>query len=284
MSQAENLDPYELEFVPLSPNIGAEIQGVDLSKPLTETLKEKIYQALLDHKVLFFRNQNLTTAEHFRFARSFGELEVHPFFNSVSGVKEILQLRHDDKNKGTENIWHSDVTWRKVPSLGSILRAIEVPATGGDTLWANMELAYDNLPDEMKKKLEGRVAIHDFSVFLQKMKERGASEEKLKEHQELYPPVEHPIIRTHPDTGKKSIYVNLPFTRRIKDMDEAESKATLAFLFHQAWLPEAQCRFRWEAGSIAFWDNRSSQHYAVSDYFPQVRIMERATIIGDKPV
>lgn len=283
-AQVQEQTQTDITLSPLSPTIGAEVGNIDLSTPLTAELKQAVYQALLDYKVLFFRDQNITTEQHLAFALNFGKLEVHPFAPKKEGYDEILQIHHDKDNKGKENIWHSDVTWRKEPSLGSILRAIEVPATGGDTLWADMYLAYENLTDEMKEKLDGLIAVHDFEFFRQAMRKRGASEEKIKAFNKEYPAAEHPVVRTHPDTGKKALYVNKAFTRYIKGMDEAASAELLEFLYHQAWVPENQCRFKWRQNSIAFWDNRASQHYAVSDYSPNIRHMERATIIGDRPV
>ena len=284
MSEALNLAQANIKLTLLSPTIGAEIGEVDLTKPLTTELKQAIYQALLDYKVLFFRDQKLTTDQHITFARNFGELEVHPFGMNKDGYKEILELRHDENNKGSENVWHSDVTWRKEPSLGSILRSVHVPSIGGDTLWADMELAYESLSDEVKEKINGLVAVHDFEPFRRRLRAKGVDEEKLKAFDEKYPAAEHPVVRTHPDTGRKSIYVNRPFTRYIKEMDKKESTELLQLLYNQASTPEYQCRFKWRDNSIAFWDNRTTQHYAVSDYWPHVRTMERATIKGDKPV
>lgn len=288
MSEALNLAQIDLSLKPLSPTIGAEIGGLDLAKPISAEVRQAIYQALLDYKVLFFREQDITTKQHLDFARNFAitddGLEVHPFLPKRGGFDEVLVIRHDKDSKGSENVWHSDVTWRKEPSLGSILRSIEVPPTGGDTLWADMYLAYDGLSSEMKEKLDGTIAVHDFEPFRKRMRQSGASEEKIKAFDEEYPAAEHPVVRTHPDTGKKALYVNRPFTRHIKGMEEAQSKELLQFLFQQAQIPEYQCRFKWRNNSIAFWDNRASQHYAVSDYWPNIRVMERVTIKGDRPV
>ena len=175
-------------------------------------------------------------------------------------------------------MWHSDVTWREKPSLGSILRAIEIPAVGGDTLFANMVLAYEQLPDETREQIQGLIAVHDIArVFAKRLNK------KPEELHEKYPPMEHPLVRTHPETGENAIYVNAAFTSHIKDLDPEESRRLLQKLYLSAWNPELQCRFRWEVGSVAFWDNRASQHFAASDYFPAVRVMERVTIAGDRP-
>lgn len=273
----------DLTILPMTPTIGAEIEGVDLSRPLAASTVSALRQALLDWKVLFFRDQDITTEQHLAFARCFGELEVHPFAPHKPDYPEVLAITHDDKSRGRENTWHSDVTWRVEPSLGSVLRAIEVPPVGGDTLFSDMYAAYEGLKDEVKAKIDGKVAVHDFTHFRQGMRRRGATEEQIRAFEEQYPMVEHPVVRTHPETGRKCIYVNAAFTLHIVGMEKAESDALLAHLYAQAAIPEYQCRFRWTPNAIAFWDNRASQHYAVSDYFPAVRKMERVTVIGDRP-
>lgn len=273
----------DLTILPMTPTIGAEIEGIDLSRPLAAATVSALRQALLDWKVLFFRDQDITTEQHLAFARCFGELEVHPFAPHKPDYPEVLAITHDDKSKGRENTWHSDVTWRLEPSLGSILRAIEVPPVGGDTLFSDMYAAYDGLKDEVKARIDGAMTVHDFTHFRAGMRRRGATEEQIQAFNEKYPMVEHPVVRTHPETGRKAIYVNAAFTLNIVGLEKAQSDALLAHLFAQAAIPEYQCRFRWENNSIAFWDNRASQHYAVSDYFPAVRKMERVTVIGDRP-
>lgn len=280
-SVAAATQPFTLK--PLMPGIGAEVHDIDLAKPMDAATLAAVRQTLLDWKVIFFRDQNITTEEHLAFARNFGELEVHPFAPQKEGFPEILPITHNEKNKGKENKWHSDVTWRECPSLGSILRAIEVPDVGGDTLFADMYAAYDNLPDDVKQKIDGKMALHDFAHFRTSMRKRGASEEEIEAMNRKYPPVEHPVVRTHPETGRKGLYVNVAFTQHIVGMEKPESDAMLAYLYAQAAIPEYQCRFRWKANSLAFWDNRACQHYAVSDYWPALRRMERATIIGDRP-
>jgi len=279
-----NLTIAGLELAPLTPTIGAEVSGVDLSKPLDSGTVAAMRTALLDWKVLFFRGQDITTDQHLAFARNFGDLEVHPFAPHKPDHPEVLAITHDRDSRGRENAWHSDVTWREIPSLGSILRAIEVPPVGGDTLFADMYAAYDGLIDEVKDQIEGKVAVHDFAHFRTGMRKRGKSEAEIEAFNAQYPMVEHPVVRTHPETGRRGIYVNVGFTQHIVGMEKAESDALLKHLYAQAAIPEYQCRFRWETRSIAFWDNRSSQHYAASDYWPAVRRMERVTIIGDRPV
>ncbi len=279
-----SLEIERLTLLPMTPTIGAEVEGVDLSRPLEARTVAALRHALLDWKVLFFRDQDITTEQHLAFARNFGDLEVHPFAPQKPGYPEVLAITHDANSRGKENTWHSDVTWRLEPSLGSILRALEIPPVGGDTLFADMYAAYEGLSDEVKAKVEGRVAVHDFVNFRKGMRKKGMSEAEIAAFDRQYPKAEHPVIRTHPETGRKAIYVNAGFTQHIVGMDKAESDALLAHLYAQAAIPEYQCRFRWSKNAIAFWDNRASQHYAASDYFPAVRRMERVTVVGDRPV
>ena len=274
--------PFEINR--LSPTIGGELLGVDLRQDLTSEVKDLIYEALLVYKVIFFRDQDLTTDQHIHFSKNFGDLEVHPFAPFKDGYPEVLKITHNEKSRGRENTWHSDVTWRKEPSLGSVLRMLEKPENGGDTLFSNMYAAYDDLTDEVKQKLEGAVAVHDFVGFRKRLIKEGKSPKEIEAFNEKFPMPEHPVFRTHPDTGKKVIYVNRAFTQYIKGWEEDESKDMLDFLYSRASTPEYQCRFAWENNSIAFWDNRACQHYANSDYWPQIRRVERVTIIGDRPV
>jgi taurine dioxygenase len=268
------------EVRPLSPSIGAEIHGLDLGKPLDEATFAALRRTFVERKVLFFRDQAISPGEHAAFCRRFGELEIHPFTPKREEFPEVMVIRHGPDRRGTENTWHSDVTWRKEPSLGSALRAVKVPPVGGDTLFADMEAAYEALSSQMKRMLEGLVAVHDFTRVFKGVIPPG----KLKDMQEEYPPAEHPVVRTHPESGRKSLYVNAAFTVRIRGMSGEESARLLGYLYSRAAIPEVQCRFRWTENAIALWDNRSCQHYAVSDYFPAERHMERVTICGDKPV
>ena len=274
--------PFEVNR--LSPTIGGELLGVDLRQDLTSEVKDLIYEALLVYKVIFFRDQDLTTDQHIHFSKNFGDLEVHPFAPFKDGYPEVLKITHNEKSRGRENLWHSDVTWRKEPSLGSVLRMLEKPENGGDTLFSDMYAAYADLTDEVKQKLEGAVAVHDFVGFRKRLIKEGKSPKEIEAFNKKFPMPEHPVFRTHPDTGKKVIYVNRAFTQYIKGWEENESKDMLDFLYSRASTPEYQCRFAWENNSIAFWDNRACQHYANSDYWPQIRRVERVTIIGDRPV
>ena len=276
--------PLPFEVNRLSPSIGGELLGVDLREDLTSEIKELIYEALLVYKVIFFRDQDLTTDQHIHFSKNFGDLEVHPFAPFKEGYPEVLKITHNEKSPGRENLWHSDVTWRKEPSLGSVLRMLEKPENGGDTLFSDMYAAYDDLSDEVKQRLEGAVAVHDFVGFRKRLIKEGKSPKEIEAFNKKFPMPEHPVFRTHPDTGKKVIYVNRAFTQYIKGWEENESKDMLDFLYSRASTPEYQCRFAWENNSIAFWDNRACQHYANSDYWPQIRRVERVTIVGDRPV
>lgn len=261
----------------MSPAIGAELIGADL-RDIDDTLIEEVRRALLEYKVVFFRDQEINRAQHLNFARAFGELEIHPATPKGQADPEILRIAHGANSRGQENNWHSDVTWCPEPSLGSILRAIELPEVGGDTLFSNMVMAFEALDEDLKQRLCEMTAVHDIARVFAKRLNKDA-----KALHDKFPPVEHPVIRTHPETGERLIYVNIAFTDYIKGMDRSESDELLSFLYRQAWLPEYQCRFRWAQGSLAFWDNRACQHYAASDYYPNVRIMERATIAGDRP-
>jgi taurine dioxygenase len=264
---------------PVGTCIGGEILGVDLTQPVGAALHADLHHALLDWKVIFFRDQRITAEQQRDFAGLWGELEVHPFL-PAGDLPEVVQFAKDDATKGYENIWHSDVTWRQIPSLGSVLRAIEVPPVGGDTLWADMAAAYEGLPRDVRDRIDGLTAIHDFAESFGQAMSVGELERTRRD----YPPAEHPVVRTHPETGQRAIYVNEIFTSHIVGLETGESDELLRFLCAQARVPEYQCRFRWEPDAIAFWDNRSAQHYAVSDYWPAHRVMERVTIIGDAPV
>tara|TARA_R110000751_G_scaffold2018_18_gene10499 strand:+ start:285830 stop:286687 length:858 start_codon:yes stop_codon:yes gene_type:complete len=278
ISDRATRDTGTLDIRPLTPAIGAEILGIDLGSADIAARIPEIRAALLSHGVIFFRDQDITTAQHIAFARAFGELEIHPATPKDQPNREVLRIEHGPKSRGQENAWHSDVTWREEPSLGSILLAREVPDCGGDTLFANMHLAYERLSDPIKAFCEGLTAVHDIArVFAKRLGKRP------EELHDTYPPMRHPVIRTHPETGERAIYVNTAFTSHIEGLAESESRWLLDHLFATAKDAEIQCRFRWQAGSVAFWDNRVCQHFAASDYFPARRVMERVTIAGDKP-
>lgn len=267
-----------IEATPLSPTIGAELRGVDLAA-LDDATFAEVRRAWLEYKVIFLRDQQCTAEQQMAFARRFGELEVHPFLPANATHDEIIRFEKGDDTPGYENLWHSDVSWREVPSLGSVLRCIETPPRGGDTLFADMTAAYDGLPDAIREQIDGAVAVHDFIHTFGLALDEQTRAEKRKE----FPPARHPVVRTHPETGRKILYVNAVFTSHIEGLPREESDALLDFLCRHASVPEYQCRFHWEPGSVAFWDNRSVQHYAANDYWPDRRVMERVTVIGDRP-
>jgi taurine dioxygenase len=268
-----------LAVEPLTAKIGAEIRGVDLADDLDDSVIEEIRQALLDWKVIFFRDQHrLDRDRHVAFGRRFGDLEIHPITPKDQAQPEVFVIPAGGTFRAPDN-WHSDVTWRPEPSLGSILRAIELPPLGGDTLWADMGMAYDLLDDETKEKIDDRKATHDYASAFG----RGQPAEVVDKMRAKHPTVEHPIVRTHPETGRRTLYVNRGFTRSIVGMDDAEAQPLLRRLYRQSTIVDLQCRFRWAPGSVAFWDNRATQHVVSNDFLPARRVMERVTIVGDKP-
>jgi taurine dioxygenase len=269
-----------LTVAPLTANIGAEIGGVDLADDLDDAVIDEIRETLLAWKVVFFRDQHrLDRARHVAFGRRFGELEIHPVTPADQEQPEVFVIPAGGTFRAPDN-WHSDVTWRPEPSLGSILRAIELPPLGGDTLWADMGKAYDLLDDDTKEQIDGRKATHDFASAFGFGQPPEVQERMRAEH----PTVEHPIVRTHPETGRKTLYVNVAFTRSIVGMDDAEGRTLLQRLYRQAAIVDVQCRFRWRPGSLAFWDNRATQHVVSNDFLPARRVMERVTVVGDKPI
>lgn len=267
----------------LTPTIGAEITGVDLAQPIDDELHAELHRALLEWKVLFFRDQEITREQHRAVAERWGELERHPFYAYVNPGQtdaDVVTLAKDAMTGGYENEWHSDVSWRANPSMGAILRAVELPAVGGDTLWADACAAYDCLPAALKDRIEHLTAVHDWRRTFGLAMPADAVAELATQ----FPPMEHPIVRIHPETGRRLIYVNPIFTQCVVGVSETESDAILAQLYFAMSRPEHQVRFRWTVGAVAFWDNRATQHYASSDYHPQRRVMDRISIIGEVPV
>ena len=263
----------------LGATIGAVISGVDLRVEQPQDVIDELRAALLAYKVIFFRDQPITAEQHVAFARRFGELEVHPFIPGNTGVPELVRFEKGADVAGYENSWHHDVTWRDIPSMGAILHGVEIPDIGGDTLFADMYAAYDGLPDDVKARIDLAEASHDFMRAFS----RQVPEERREEMRAKYPLQYHPVVPRHAETGRRHLYVNKVFTSAIVGLDPDESAELLAFLYMQANRPEYQCRFTWEADSIAFWDNRAAQHYAASDYWPDRRVMERASIVGSRP-
>ncbi len=268
-----------LELEHLSPTIGTVVHGIDLARPLSDEEFRFLHSLLLERKVIFFRDQDISKEQHLDLCRRWGPLEVIPFLPHDAENPELLHIKRDKETKSYENIWHSDVTWRECPSLGSMLRAVVVPEVGGDTMWSDMEAAYDGLPEHVKRACEGLEAVHSITTSLGVF----VDPETLYQMSKKFPTVAHPVIRTHPETGRKSIFVNRAHTLGIKGLRKAESEELMNILCRQASIPEYQCRFKWKANSIAFWDNRSTQHYAVFDYAGQPREMFRVTVVGDRP-
>jgi len=277
---------------PLTCSIGAELVGVNLADAVRDNgLFAEIRAALLEHRVLFLRDQAFTRAEHVAFARRFGELEDHPVAGSDPEHPGLVRIYKspDQPNERYENAWHTDATWRAAPPFGCVLRCVECPSVGGDTMWANMALAYENLPDVVKQQIAGLRARHSIEASF------GAAMpiEKRLALKALYPDAEHPVVRTHPETGEQVLFVNAFTTHftnyhtpeRVRFGQDANPGAgdLLRYLISQAYIPEYQVRWRWKPDSVAIWDNRSTQHYAVMDYPPCTRKMERTAIVGDVP-
>jgi taurine dioxygenase len=269
------------EVIPYGPTFVAEIRGVDFTEPVSDAVAKTIHGALMQHKVLFFRDAVMTPEQHVAFGKHFGELTVHPFVPHLEGYPEVTVLdNHKDNPVFSTDVWHSDETFRLDPPMGSILRCIRMPEHGGDTLWADMAAAYAGLSDKMQHLLSGLEAVHDFINFRHKFDHLPIRErhERLAQMEEELPNPTHPVVTTHPTTGQKILFVNPQFTLHIKGMREDESRALLDFLFTQAATPEYQFRFHWQPNSMVFWDNRGTQHYAANDYYPNHRTMQRVTI------
>lgn len=256
--------------------LGAYINGLDLTKSVSDEDFNNLYKALSENEVLFFRDQNISHADHRRIASAFGSMQTHPAYPTIEGYPEITVLENDEDNPSKIEEWHTDMTFKKNPPLGSILIGKIIPETGGDTLFSSLSKAYDDLSQDWKMKLENMNAIHSFEFgFKESLAEEGGRE-RLAQALEENPPVSHPVIKKHPVTGRKIIYVNKLFTSHIEGDDESGS--ILKFLFEHIHQDKYQCRFSWENNSIAFWDNRSVLHKPVNDYWPQLRRMERITI------
>ncbi len=268
-----------IEVNPVTPHIGAEIAGVDLAH-LSNREYDEIHAALLRHQVLFFRDQQLDLESQMALGRHFGELHIHPGAPGVPGHPEVMPVHADATSRYIAGeSWHSDVSCDLEPPMGSILYLKTVPPLGGDTIFASMYAAYDALSPRMKAYLEGLTATHDGEPYYRgRYAEKGADDRG-----KTYPRAIHPVIRTHPETGRKAIFVNRMFTTRINDLARDEGEAILAYLIGHCARPEFQMRFRWRRNSVAFWDNRCAQHMALWDYYPETRSGFRVTIKGDKP-
>lgn len=272
-----------LEIIPMAGALGAEIRGIDLSTDLSEEDSLRLRKLLNEYEVIFFRDQDISPARQKTLALSFGPLQTHPAYGTVDGFPEITVLESTADKPTKIEAWHADMTFREHPPMATILKSVIVPPKGGDTLWASMTSAYDGLSYHIQKFLDGLTAVHDFSHgFRESLAEEGGTE-RLAEAIADNPPVRHPVIRTHPETDKRLIFVNSLFTTHIEGLRKKESDALLSFLYEHIATPEYSCRFQWQAHSIAIWDNRSTQHKPINDYFPAYRRLERITIDGDKP-
>lgn len=258
---------------PTTPVIGAEIRGIDLGSGLTDQQAQDVHDALLEYQVLFFRDQHMNMDQHKALGRHFGTLHCHPAIPGPEGHPEILMLHSDEKKQSAASAWHSDVSADQVPNLGSILYAKVVPENGGDTCWASMYAAYDGLSDAMKRFVSGLTGIHESEHVFSKIEGTVTN----------YPRAEHPMVRTHPETGRQALFVNSVFTTGVRELRSAEARSLLDFLFRHIETPEFQVRFRWEENSVVFWDNRCTQHRAMADFFPETRTMQRVTINGTEP-
>jgi taurine dioxygenase len=265
--------------------LGAEVTGVDLTQPLDAATAQALGNALATHEVLVFPRQKITSEQLMTFGRSFGELSVHPFSTNAAETPELIVYDNKEGNPpAATDVWHTDETFRECPPMGTILCSKIVPQLGGDTVFCSMTAAYEGLSDRMQQFISGLEAVHDFKPFKTLFAETEEGWKKLRHFEEIYRPVAHPVVRVHPVTGRKAIFVNPQFTLFIKGMEERESRTLLDTLFRVTAIHEYQYRHRWEPNMLVFWDNRSTQHSAVHDYYPQRRLMERVTIKGDRPV
>jgi len=272
---------------PYTPNIGAVIRDIDVSRPVDEATRAELVRALAEFEVLFFRRQRLTPAQHVEFARIFGKVEdVKAFFPRHPEHAEIEVIENDAtrSSKGGTDQWHADITWVANPPIGAALYARKVPAVGSDTLWASATKAYDALPEDLKRYVETLEAVHSFENYSwpRYLRQLENGEQRYLEARAKFPPVTHPVVRVHPLTGKKILYVNPTFTHKIDGLPREESDALLTLLFGFFKRPDFQARLRWEDDTIAVWDNRATQHYANADYFPQYRLMHRITISAER--
>ena len=268
---------------PIAGALGAEIEGINLTQSLCQDDYKQIRKLLIEHEVIFFRNQDISPAQQKGLAHSFGPLQIHPAYETVEGFPELTILESTAQKPTKIEAWHSDMTFRQHPPLASVLRSKITPVRGGDTLWASMTTAYERLSEKMKHFLDGLYAVHDFRHGFKESLEESGGAERLAQAVNDNPPVEHPVIQIHPESGKKVIFVNSLFTTHIVGITQAESRAILDFLFEHIKMPEFTCRFSWEPNCIALWDNRSTQHKPINDYFPAHRKLHRITIYGDLP-
>ena len=274
---------YNLEQI--TPTIGAEISNIDLSQDLSEEKLDQIYQDLIDYKVIFFRNQEISPKNHIALAKSFGEIEPpHPVYPHVKDFPEIVLLENDANNPPDTDEWHTDVTFKSDPAFASILYSKIIPPSGGDTLWCSLSAIYEALPDDTKKYLETLRAVHDMGSFRNNFidDDNEKSAQNVNEGFQKFGNAIHPIVKVHPISKNKLLYINPGFTSQIVGMNMTDSNNLLSYLFNFMNKPEFKIRFRWSANTVAIWDNRCTMHYAIGDYMPHHRRMNRITVLNDK--
>ncbi|MCD4500793.1 taurine dioxygenase [Chromobacterium vaccinii] len=274
-----------LQLTRLSPALGAVVEGIDLARPLDDEQRRALNEALLRHQVLFFRGQDITPLQQRNFAVRFGDLHTHPIYPQHPDAREIVVLDTDVVDLQDNAIWHTDVTFIETPPLGAVLAARQLPELGGDTLWASGIAAYEALSASLKARLDGLSAVHDFAKSFPLTRYGLTDDDRRRwdETRRKHPPISHPLVRIHPESGRRALFVSEGFTVAVNDLPEAEGQALLQFLFAHQSRPEFSIRWRWQPGDVAFWDNRCTIHYAVDDYRPARRVMHRATILGDRP-
>ena len=275
----------ELKVNSLTPAIGATVEGLNLGEPLDASQFDALQAALVQHQVLFFRDQHLSPKQHRDFAARFGPLHVHPIYPKHSEAPEVIVLDSAVTDLQDNAIWHTDVTFTERPPMGSVLLARMVPRMGGDTLWASCAAAYEALSPPLREFLSKLSATHDIaqSFPAERFGMTREAGEKLESAKRNNPPVKHPVVRTHPVSQRRGLFVQEGFTTHINELSPAESRVLLDFLFQHSVRPEFTVRWQWREGDVAFWDNRCTLHYATDDYRPERRVMNRATIIGDVP-
>jgi taurine dioxygenase len=289
MAEIASLSPRALSSIRIEPvgvYLGGEVTGVDLTKPLEDATVETILTAHAEHGMLTFPDQNLSGDQLVAFGRQLGELTVHPFSTNAEDTPELIVYDNKEGNPPPRtDVWHTDEMFREAPPMGSILSCKIIPERGaGDTAFVNMGAVFESLSDRMQQHLSGLEAINDFRPFRILFPDTDDGHARLRRYQKLYPPRAHPVVRVHPVTGRKVIYVSPGFTRYIKGMDEGESMCLLEFLFARTRTHEYHYRHRWQPGTLVFWDNRLVQHSAIHDYYPHRRLMERVTLMGTTPV
>ena len=263
--------------------IGAELQAINLADGIDAELAATLRALLNEHEVLFLRDQAISAADQKALAEVFGPLQTHPAYGTVEGFPEVMILESTRDNPSKIEVWHSDMTFRQHPPSVTVLRGITIPEVGGDTLFASMTAAYEGLSPGMQSYLEGLTAVHDFSHGFRESLAEPGGRERLADAVATNPPVRHPVVQTHPETGKKVLFVNALFTTHIDGLPPLESAEVLQFLWRHASLPEFTCRFSWAPDSLVLWDNRSTQHKPVNDFFPATRRLHRVVSEGDQP-